>query len=380
MANKIKNNEDKNMTNTNDWVDSINNTDNEKATDINSDLETAEPVSNEEGAEENKPDEVTVDGDVLDEQGNVIEPEPLPDSFALVTYDNKNHAMQAGGMNSGALDFIRSLSKQTYEQLLGTFTTAINSERVMFVVRGATAHELYVRACSKEKREFSNKLGGGIDTFMKEISKEVGVDAKTLYKDFQIFDVFGETLMEYLADSPDRILPREFYALACNTSENVTTSKMETLEYFEMKREQTDSYFTDHARRDIKLINQGVSIMEVSEDDNKARAEALAGVKKTNQTKTKDKYVSVNIVANHENDWLLREVIKKYGSVSTFFTKRAKEEFGDAPKPEPPVKTTPKSKVAPKGKTKTAPKATTKGKTAPKGKGKTTTPKATGKK
>lgn len=247
---------------------------------------------------------------------------------SLVHFTSKNNYVEAGGRNSGAAQFIERLPAMNSRDLLKVVEGTVNAERVTFVMRGAAAFELVKRKL-REVEKFTKVKGQGIDTICNTLAKEVGIDGKTLYKDYRIFEEFGDRLKALLVDTPERILPRELYAVAvCANSELTTPAAV--LDYFEEQREATGGYFTDHARRDIKRINEGLTIDEIREMD------GLERIEKVNEKKERmpdgDKTTSLKIVASVEANYYMRQIIDKHASFSTWFLTRAKEEFGNLPK------------------------------------------------
>lgn len=243
---------------------------------------------------------------------------------ALVTYDGKKNYLQVG---AAVQDLIASLPSLNDKQLRSLFQNTVDAERAMFVVRGAAAHEIYKRAVA-DGQKFDKTKGNGIDTLINEVAKEVGIDGKTLYSDFKVFDEFGGYLIEQLTTAPDTIMPREYYVLATKVSRQAQELPMNVLEYFQEQRESTGGYFTDQARRDTKLFNEGKTVEQVKKLDAETRIEAVSGTKTKAAKLPKEHYATIKIVATKQNvDWY-RQIIDTYGSFEEWFKRKCKEEFG----------------------------------------------------
>lgn len=249
-------------------------------------------------------------------------------SGAIVSYDAKANHLQ---VNSSAVQMIENMKNLNDSQLLSLFSNIVNSEKAMFVVRGAAASELYSRAMEAGK-DFNKTKGGGVDALVNEIAKEVGVDGKTLYADFKVFQEFGGLLIEKLATAPDTILPREFYVLAMKTTHAAKELPSTVLGYFEEQREATGGYFTDHARRDAKLINDGKTVEEVKKLDAKERKDKIAGKATKAVNLSGPREANVKILATEQNITWYDMIITKHGSFEAWYVKKCKEEFGETDK------------------------------------------------
>lgn len=253
---------------------------------------------------------------------------PAVPSNSLIAYDPKTSYMQIG---NSVKELIASLPSMKTEQLTNLFRNTVDVERAMFVVRGATAHELIKRAIEDGKK-FDKTKGNGVDTMINEIAKEVGIDGKTLYADYKVFDEFGGWLKEQLTEAPDTIMPREFYVLAMKTTTMAQEPPSEILNYFQEQRESTGGYFTDHARRDAKLFNEGKTIEQVKQLDAEQRIEKVAeknsGAKKAQVPA--ERYASLQIVASDQNINYCRKILEKYASFNEWFERKCKDEFGAA--------------------------------------------------
>jgi len=300
-----------------------------------------------------KKDNATVKPEVLTEEPTPAETAAKPVNSTklakskvepIVGYDPSNGGLSIGE-SVGKL--VASLSEMSDEQLKQMFASALDSERALFVVRGAIAHELYRRATA-DGQEFDKSKGGGVNALIAEIAKDVGVDAKTLYTDFKVFEEFGGLLLEQLTTAPEALLPREYYVLATKTTRQAQELPMSVLEYFTEQRESTGGYFTDHARRDTKLFNEGRTVDEVKKLDAAERKAHIAGKGKDKApAQAKESFVTVNLVNNPQNlDWF-KLVVEKYGTFSEFFTRKCREEFGDTVDlPEPKATVNKKGKRA----------------------------------
>lgn len=246
---------------------------------------------------------------------------------SLVHYSSKDQLIEAGGQNSGAIKLIERLQSMNSRDLMKIVEGTVNAERVTFVMRGAAAFELVKRKL-REVQKFNKLKGAGIDTICNTLAKEIGIDGKTLYKDYRIFEEFGSRLIATLGDTPERILPREMYAIAVGVDKE-TNDPEEVLDYFEEQREATGGYFTDHARRDIKRLNDGMTLDEVREQDGLERIQRISNAKAPNE-----KMATLQIAATKDNNWYLSQIIEKHASFSSWFTMRAKEEFGEPIKKE----------------------------------------------
>lgn len=232
---------------------------------------------------------------------------------SLVSYSSKNQVVSAGGEGSGAIQLIERIQGMNSVDLMKIVEGTVNAERVTFVMRGAAAFELVKRKL-REATKFSKLKGAGVDTICNELAKEIGIDGKTLYKDYRIFEEFKDRLIETLQSGPERLLPREMYAVAVGAEDT-----HEVLDYFEEQRETTGGYFTDHARRDVKRLNEGMTLDEVRE---------LDGVERKAKAGKTEKMVTLQLAATEENNFYVAQIIEKHASFSAWFTMRAKEEFG----------------------------------------------------
>lgn len=245
-------------------------------------------------------------------------------SEALVEYNKKQNVMAVG---NSAIDVIRAIPDMSSQKLHKLFVTTLEAERAMFVIRGAAAYEMYVRAVDQGK-EFTKTKGNGVDAMITEIAKEAGIDSKTLYKDFKIFELFGDELVEKLATAPESILPREFYAIAAQTSATAKEEPTAVLEYFNTQREVTGGYFTDHARRDIKRFNEGMSVEDCEKLDAEERIEAVSKKKEKKESLPKEQMVNLPILASQTNIKYSKAILSKYGTFSLWFDKKCRDEFG----------------------------------------------------
>lgn len=245
--------------------------------------------------------------------------------MSLVTYNAEKKYMQLG---SNVKKYIEHLPDMTDAQLMNAFGDAVNMENAMFIIRGATAYEIFKRV-KDEGRKFSKVAGEGIDAVINEVAKTVGIDGKTLWVDFKIFDNFGEYLTELLETTPEKILPRVFYEQAAKTENADQCTPKEVLDYFEEQRE-TFNYFTHHARRDSAKINSGMTITQVKAEDVAEREEAVNADKpKAKKAKVEPHTIALPIAATEANDQYLRKILDKYSTVQSWFDKKVREEFGD---------------------------------------------------
>lgn len=251
---------------------------------------------------------------------------PAPD--ALISYDPFSSHVQVG---NSVRDLISVLPKLDDLALVEMFRNTVGAEKAMFVIRGATAHEIIKRAEDAGKK-FGKTNGGGIDSVINEIAKDVGIDGKTLYADYKVFEEFGGYLTEQLTTAPEAIMPREYYVLAIKTGMSQELP-MSILEYFEERRLSTNGYFTDHARRDVKLLNEGKTIEQVMEMDATNRAEIVADKNKKAPAKTGssapiEKTLSVSLPDNAQVKSWYKQILAKYGTFESWYTRKCTEEFG----------------------------------------------------
>ena len=305
-------------------------------------------------AETESEPETEVDGESLTE---------APQSMALVSFDG---GAQQLSISNSAVRIIADIKDMSDEQLVNMFSSVTTVEQSAFVLRGAAAYELVERAKAAGAEIQARQAGKGVDSLLDAIAKQVGVKKATLYDDWRIFSEFGESLVEALAVAPDTILPREYYSLALKTSQVTWVSPLSMVKYFSDRREAGFAYYTDHARRDVKLVNDGFGVPELIANDNAERQAAIDGKKEPAKKKVNEKFVAVQLLASHANDWYLTQVLKKHGSFTAWFTNKCKEEFGDAPKPEPAPKKAPAKKApAKKAPAKKAPAKKASAKKAP---------------
>jgi hypothetical protein len=266
----------------------------------------------------------------------VISPN-VAESMSLVTYSTESGMIESSVHNMNAIEMIKKLPSMPDEKLKDIFTSAAEARRLLFVINGAASHEIYKRA-SERGETFTTKKGQGISELFRDLSLSSGLDLATLRDDFRIWDEFEVILLDYLANFPERILPREFWLLAVKTPAPQTT-----LQYFEMQRDSV-SYYVQHARRDTKKFNQGLGVDQILREDLEERAQAMADMaaakaegapepvssgEKAEAEVRKEKLVSVGLPENTETLYYVRQIIEKYGSFSGWFLIRAKEEFGD---------------------------------------------------
>lgn len=244
----------------------------------------------------------------------------------LVTYDPFSSHVQ---VSNKVKDLIDSLPRLEDKELTELFRNTVDAERAMFVVRGAAAHEIFKRAAD-DGQKFDKTKGGGVDSLINAVAKDVGIDGKTLYADFRVFQEFGGLLVEQLTTAPETIMPREFYVQAMKTTTLSQELPSEILKYFQEQRESTGGYFTDHARRDTKLFNEGKLIEEVRKLDIDNRVARVSDSKDNPGVlnKPKDKIMTIPIAASPENIAYGRLIIDKYSSFSEWYRRKNLEEFG----------------------------------------------------
>jgi hypothetical protein len=231
-----------------------------------------------------------------------------------------------------AIDLIKEMSNMPDRDLQQLLRGSIEVERALWVVKGSAAHEVVKRATS-EGSQFSKMKGMGLDSLIGQVATELGVNTYTLRDDYKAFAEFGNYIKEQLVESPEALMPREFYTLASKISD--TTAKVtpyEVLQYFEEQRmamggEDKFTYYTDHARRDLKLFNQGHTIEQVRKLDGQARSEKVAKNKNADSV-TQVRTINVQITTSDANQHWVRAIIEKYGSFTVWFEKTAKAEFG----------------------------------------------------
>lgn len=257
--------------------------------------------------------------------------------LSLVTYDKSNKVIESGGYNRQAIALIMDVPTMSDEDLKQMFTTTNEARRLMFVVNGAISYEIYKRACDRGET-FTTRKGEGVSELFRDLSVSSGLELATLRDDFRIFDEFGIELVECLAVSPDRIMPREFYCLAVRTP-----NPQETLRYFEEQRDSV-TYYVAHARRDTKKFNEGLSVAEVRRQDLAERevavqvarlsatseAELWSDADEPTVTPTVERSFQVSLPSNQISEYYVREIVGKYGSFRNWFFHRAAEEFGEA--------------------------------------------------
>lgn len=245
---------------------------------------------------------------------------------ALVAYNPLHHAMQLG---RSVVDVIQSIPQLDDDQLKGLFSNTVQVERGLFAIRGAAAYEIVKRA-KEQGQKIEKTKGNGVDTLIADVAKDVGVDAKTLYTDFCVFEEFGGDLMLDLTESPESILPREFYTTAVKCRTLAAESVGDILLYFKERRMTTGGYFTDHARRDAKLFNEGRSVDEVRQLDEEARVAYVKGKNKPASKVEKIKTANVPIHQTAQNVEWIGKIVQQYGSFNVWFESKCEDEFGRA--------------------------------------------------
>ncbi len=250
------------------------------------------------------------------------------------TKENKAIVVQAQKMlaqsmaTGSAMEVIMQLPNLSDEQVRGLYLKSTEAGKVMFIVQGAFAFEIYNRV--KNDKKFLNRKGKGVNAVFNDLANEVGVDVATLYQDFRIFDVFGSYLIEMMEKSPEQLLPREYYQTAVKTKGH----ELEMLTYFEEQR-QSVNYNVINARRDSALVNSGKTIEEVAKLDAEERSEAVkSGNKSPNDEKTASELtelpmLKLMLTKNPANSAWLSEIVEKYSSFEKWFTIRCTEEFGE---------------------------------------------------
>lgn len=282
--------------------------------------------------------------------------------FALVSYDARGTSLSVSHQAATIINLIHGTDKDGNklmpdDKLKAFFGSVVETERAAFVLRGAAASELIDRL---EALGAESNQTEGVNTALREVAKDAGVDVGTLREDSRIYKEFAEDLVELLAANPERILGREYYRLALQTGNVTWASPREVLNYFQ---EQLDSltYSSSFARRDVKRINDGMTIDEVRAADLKER-EAALGTPSRAGTTAKAKMLNIQVEQSDKMQWVISQVLKTGSNMTNWILRKGKEQFGDMPKPEKPKVDT---KAKTKGKT-----AKGKSKTTAKGKGK----------
>lgn len=264
-------------------------------------------------------------------------PAPVPADTALVQYNEQNNYIDISRSAAGLIDKIHGCDSEGNHligdtQLVELFKQFTSLENAAFVLRGAAAYEIVVRMES-DGREFSTTAGNGVDSVLVDLTRQTGVKKTTLYEDYKIYRHFKDKMIEQLKTDPDQLMPREFYRLSLQTADVSWASPHETLEYFEEQRDTGFHYTSDHARRDVKRINDGLSVDEVKELDAEERMAAVEGRKtRSAPKKVNEPLMSVQISATREMEWYISKIMDEHGSVNAWILRRAKEEFGDVPR------------------------------------------------
>jgi hypothetical protein len=298
-------------------------------------------------------------------------PKPQGEDFALVNYNAKGTALSISTKAATLVNQIHGRDKDGnplmgQEDLIRLFGSVVETEKAAFVLRGAAAYEVVVRA-EAAGADGTTPDGTHVSQLLSDVAKQVGVDKPTLMEDYRIYKEFGAELVEQLGNAPEALLGREYYRLALQTASSTWTTPKEVVEMFNNQRDAV-TYSTSFARRDVKRINDGMSIDEVIAADKKEREATAGAVPSRAGTTVKAKMMNIQVEVSDQMNFIISKVNSSGSNMSNWILRKGKEQFGAAPKPEPaPKKTTTKPKA--KGKT-------VKGKGKTSGKKTTTKPKA----
>jgi len=298
---------------------------------------------------------------------------PEATDMNLIQYNAASTSLSVSGRAATLVNVIHGTDKDgkklmSDDQLKRLFGSVVETEKAAFVLRGAAAYEIVLRV-QEAGKEFNTEAGNGVDTVLRGICKEVGVERQTLQEDFRIYKQFGKQLVEDLGNSPEALLAREDYRLALQVQDTTWCTPDEMLDYFREMRQSTLAYGKDFARRDVKRVNGGMNIDEVRKADLKEREAALKEAESGKKKTVKERMMNIQVVVSDQMQYVVDKVQGKYGSMSSWILKMGKQEFGDAPLPPPkPVvkKAAPKKAAKKTTKAKAKPASKAKGKAAPK--------------
>ena len=250
----------------------------------------------------------------------------VPTEQQITIFENAGTMMHVQSAAEKALKIISGLKDLTDQQVRDLYIQSDSANKVMFVINGAMSYEIYRRVEASSK--FMNRKGQGVNSVFTELATDLGIAPSTLYADFKIFQEFGPILEHYLKESPESLLPREYYSLAVKTGDMA----IKTMEYFEQKRE-SSGYTTMHARRDTKLINSGISIDVVDQADLDERKQiAQTPAVSVNADKSAAELIEpmlkLQIHKTMEAEGFLGSIVEDYGSFESWFLIRCREEFG----------------------------------------------------
>lgn len=257
---------------------------------------------------------------------------PVTENNSMEILKVEQHGLVFGQNTASLIDRIHAIDTDGQkviddDALVDLFQGAIAAESAAFVVRGAAAFELVERA-EKQGQAFTTTKGNGVSTVIQDVVRRTNVKTQTIQEDFRIYQLLSSDMTRCLREAPETLLPRELYRMATQI-ENVTwATPLELVDYFREQRESL-TYTSDHARRDVKRVNGGMTIDEVREADAQERADVLAGNKSARLSQANAKMLTLRISKNPRNSRLYEKIINTHGSFDSWFTRRASEEFGE---------------------------------------------------
>lgn len=277
-----------------------------------------------------------------------VEVKPTAEQLAKIAEQNalvlktetESKAFLAQQMSSGSVvNVIENLRLQTDETLNDLLIGATSVERLTFILTGSIAYEIYNRALNNNEIVMNNGAGNGLRNVIRDIAQKLGFDVKTMEINVKIYEEFEIDFIDLLKNSPEKILPREYYATAVKTEYPAKTLKIFEENYLDPAKK----FNVKDARTVAKLVNEGKSAPVINKQIEKAVAtgvtlEELAypvksGSKSSATTETKVETLHLELTKNDEIISLLGEINEKYAGFENWFLKRAREEFskkGDA--------------------------------------------------
>lgn len=241
-------------------------------------------------------------------------------SKGAVTLIDRMHAIDEHGA--------RTMSD---DDVVDIFMSTVMAEAAAFVIRGAAAYELVERAAASGQR-FTTTRGGGIDSVLVDIVKRTGVKRATIYEDYKIYDRHRSDMLTSLADNPDNLLPRELYRLANQVESTTWATPQDMVDYFREMRDSGFAYTSDHARRDVKRVNSGMTIDEVREADIQEREQVIEEIAASESVRVavaKIPTLTVRLTVKDNTQRYVDRIIEHYGSFDAWFDRKTSEEFGE---------------------------------------------------
>lgn len=185
----------------------------------------------------------------------------MSDKFDAKTKDLSNISELRDQFSSPyfTISLIVEIPELSNEQILKLLKRTYKISRDWFLVSGAVTSEIKTRFDNAD--EFINeksRMHKGWHTFL---TNELELDSILLNRDYLINEEFGDYLKNLLMESPEKILPSEFYAEAVKSNK-----PLELLKFYEVEFAKGD-YDLSRARFARRFFNQGLSFLQIRLED-----------------------------------------------------------------------------------------------------------------